>query len=211
MKFPNYLLVLLLAAFGLSAAQRADAQLVLTNGNFQNTNGLTPTAGAPGWYDGVPAGWTGNSSTFNVINWNSGNFAANIQTLGPASPFNPLYQSVGQMDVTGDVTLNFSILGFSGTYGIAAAIYNATPGGSPTTTWSALTTASYSETSGSFQTLTASNVSVGTPIAVAFWSWAGAPGIDEVTVTAVPEPSTYALLALSAAGIGAHVVRRRRR
>jgi len=34
-------------------------------------------------------------------------------------------------------------------------------------------------------------------------------GINNLSV--VPEPSTYALLALSAAGFGAHVIRRRRR
>lgn len=32
-----------------------------------------------------------------------------------------------------------------------------------------------------------------------------------VTVDAIPEPSTYAMLALSAAGLGAHMIRRRRR
>lgn len=34
--------------------------------------------------------------------------------------------------------------------------------------------------------------------------------IDDVTFSAVPEPSTYALLSLAAAGLGAHMIRRRR-
>lgn len=35
--------------------------------------------------------------------------------------------------------------------------------------------------------------------------------LDDLSFTAVPEPTTYAMLALAAAGFGAHVIRRRRR
>ena len=192
------------------ATDRASAALSLTNGNFQDLTGLTPNA-VTGWYNGVPAGWSSSTTslTFNVINWNSGDLAANLQTLGPSSPsFTPLYQSAGLMPSTGDVTLSFSILGFSGTYGMAAAIYNAPAGGSPASGWTVLTSASYDQTAGSFQTLVAPNVVADTPIAVGFWQWASSPGIDNVSV--VPEPSTYALLVISAVGVAAHVARRRR-
>jgi hypothetical protein len=210
MKTPTIIPALVATALlHIVATDRASAALSLTNGNFQDLTGLTNQGG--GWYAGVPAGWSSSTAslTFNVINWNSGNLAANLQTLGPSSPsFTPLYQSAGLMPSTGDVTLSFSILGFSGTYGMAAAIYNAPAGGSPASGWTVLTSASYDQTAGSFQTLVAPNVVADTPIAVGFWQWAGSPGIDNVSV--VPEPSTYALLVISAFGVAAHVARRRR-
>jgi len=195
----------------LAAADSAKAQLVLTNGNFQDLTGLTPQPSSPGWYQGVPAGWSSSTANlnFNVIDYSSGNLGANLQTLGPSSPsFTPLYQSVGLLPSTGDVTLSFNILGLSPTYGMAAAIYNAPGGGNPTNGWNLLVSGSYDQTVSTIQTLVAPSVAANTPIAVAFWQFSGSPGIDNVTV--VPEPSTYALLVLAAGGLAAHVARRRR-
>lgn len=180
---------LLAVGLALTIATESRAAISIFNGDFQDLSGLTSIGG--GWYNGVPSGWTGNSSSYNVVDWNSGNYAANVQTLGPASPFIPLYQSAGLLDSAGDVTLTFNILGFSGSYGMSAAIYNATAGGNPGS-WSTLATASYDQNSGSFQTLQALNVAANTPIAVAFWSWAGSPGVDNVNL--VPEPSALSLL-----------------
>jgi hypothetical protein len=42
-------------------------------------------------------------------------------------------------------------------------------------------------------------------------STAGASRIDDITISAVPEPSAYAMLALAGAGFAGYVIRRRRR
>ena len=160
------------------------AALALVNADFQDLTGLTAQPGSPGWLQGVPVGWssaTGNLN-YNLIDLNSGNYAANIQTLGPAAGFTPLYQSVGLLDSAGDVTLTWNHGSLSPTSGYAAAIYNATPGGNPGT-WAALASGSYNEASAFPATLTAFNVSANTPIAIAFWSWAGSPVIDNVALS----------------------------
>jgi len=176
--------------------------LALYNGGFQDLTGLTPQPGVAGWYQGIPAGWsssTGNLN-YNVINWNEGNLAANVQTLGPASPFAPLYQSGGSTDTSGTVTLTFNILALNANpYGMAAAIYEATPGGSPAT-WTVLATATYDQTSESLQSLEALDVPVGTPIAVGFWSWAGSPGVENVVLApSAPTSLSYSPDAIDAA------------
>ena len=116
--------LLIAALFCLVVPQRSTAALSLTNGDFQDLTGLTNHGG--GWYAGVPAGWSSSTAslTFNVIDYSSGNLGANLQTLGPSSPtFTPLYQSVGLLPSTGNVTLSFNILGLSATYGMAAGIW----------------------------------------------------------------------------------------
>ena len=186
---------------------QANAALTIINGDFQDLTGLTLTT--TGWYRGVPTGWSSATGDlgYNVIDWNAGNLAANIQTLGPISPsFAPLYQSAGLLDSAGKVTLTFNILGLSGTYGISAGIYSANLDGTPVTSFDSLVSAAYTENSGSLQTLEAFNVTAGTRVGVAFWSWAGAPGVDNVSL--VPEPSTSTLLLLGFAGVAA--LRRRR-
>ena len=185
---------------------QANAALTIINGDFQDLTGLTLTT--TGWYRGVPTGWSSATGDlgYNVIDWNAGNLGANIQTLGPASPYAPLYQSAGLLDSEGKVTLTFNILGISGTYGMAAGIYRANLDGTPVTSFDSLVSAAYTENSGSLQTLEAFNVAAGTRVGVAFWSWAGAPGVDNVSL--VPEPSTSTLLLLGFAGVAA--LRRRR-
>ena len=184
---------------------QANAALTITNGDFQDLTGLTAQPGAPGWYQGVPAGWSSATTNlnYNVIDYSSGNLGANIQTLGPTGPsFTPLYQSAGLLDSEGKVTLTFNILGISGTYGMAAGIYRANLDGTPVTTFDSLITATYDQTiTTSLQTLEVLNVAAGTRVGVAFWSWAGSPGVDNVSL--VPEPSTSTLLLLGFAGVAA--------
>jgi hypothetical protein len=186
---------------------QANAALTITNGDFQDLTGLTSIGG--GWYNGVPTGWSSATTTlsYNVINWNAGNLGANIQSLGPSAPFAPLYQSAGLLDSAGKVTLTFNILGLSGNYGIAAGIYSANSDGTPITAFNSLASGSYTQASGSLQTLEVLNVAAGTRVGVAFWSWGvGGVGVDNVSL--VPEPSTSTLLLLGFAGVAA--LRRRR-
>ena len=197
------LLLLTCALVLLCLGGQANAALTITNGDFQSNVGLTAQPGGPGWYRGVPFGWSSSTSSlnYNVINYSSGNLGANLQTLGPISPtFTPLYQSAGLLESTGNVTLSFNILGFSPTYGMGAAIYDTSSGTGPDSGgWTILTQGSYDETVPTTQTLIASNVDAGTTIGVGFWSWAGAPGVDNVSV--IPEPSSGFLMVFAAASL----------
>ena len=209
-KKDHFISPLLAIVMTFSAAYESQAALSLINGDFQDTNGLTDMGN--GWYAGVPTGWMGVNGNYSVVNWNSGNMAANLQVLGPAgSPFKALYQSVGLLDSTSNVTLTFNIVGLSPyPYNLGAAIYNAPAGGDPgstTTVWSALAVGTYNQTSGFSQTLTALNVAANTPIAVAFWS-TDPVAVDAVNV--IPEPSAFSLLVAGSCLTFVLAARRRR-
>ena len=180
---------------------QANAALTITNGDFQDLTGLTAQGG--GWYNGVPTGWSSTTPalTYNVLDWNSGNFAANLQTLSTPSPFRPLYQSAGLLNSASIVSLSFDILHFVPGPNVGLGIFN-TYNSANYNDWTALAlpaTGGYPD-GGRFTLETAVPIAAGTYIGVAFWQGpTGAAGIDNVSI--VPEPSTGSMMALGLAGI----------
>ena len=180
---------------------QANAALTITNGDFQDLTGLTAQGG--GWYNGVPTGWSSTTPalTYNVLDWNSGNFAANLQTLSTPSPFRPLYQSAGLLDSASIVSLSFDILHFVPGPTVGLGIFN-TYNSTNYNDWTPLAlpaTGGYPD-GGRFTLSTASPIAAGTYIGVAFWQGpTGAAGIDNVSI--VPEPSTGSMMALGLAGL----------
>ena len=180
---------------------QANAALTITNGDFQDLTGLINQGG--GWYNGVPTGWSSNTTalTYNVLDWNSGNFAANLQTLSTTSPFRPLYQSAGLLDSASIVSLSFDILHFVPGPNVGLGIFN-TYNSANYDDWTplALPSAGGLPDAGRFTLETAAPIAAGTYIGVAFWQGGGgAAGIDNVSI--VPEPSTVSMMALGFAGL----------
>ena len=199
-------LMAMVMAFSIPAESRGALSLV--NADFQDITGLTDLGG--GWYGGVPAGWTGVNGNYSVMNWNSGDLAANLQVVGPGgSPFRPLYQSAGLLDSAAVVSLSFDVLSFVPGYDVRAGIFN-TNGSSNYDSWTALAFLPAGITTGGRYTLeTSVPIPSGTHIGVAFWQGAGgAGGIDNVTL--IPEPSSLTLMMMSSA-LTLVVASRRRR
>ena len=186
----------LIAAFLMLSSDQSKAALTITNGDFQNLNGLTAQGG--GWYNGVPTGWSSNTPalTYNVVDWNAGNFAANLQTLSQTSAsFFPLYQSAGLLDSAGIVSLSFDILHFVPGPSVGVGIFN-THNSANYNDWTLLALPANDIISAERFTLeTTVPIEAGTNIGVAFWQGGGgAAGLDNVSI--IPEPTTLDLILL---------------
>jgi hypothetical protein len=174
-------------AFGSAAAAEGEGALTVTNGDFSNMEGLSPLQ-QPGWYSGVPAGWTAapprdqDSGFYTVRNTGATGFAANLHVLSRLKPeFHAFKQEVGVLAEVSDVTLTFDSVGFrEEEFSMGAAIVNAR-GSEPNRV---LTKENY-QAAGA-QRLVATKVPAGTWVTIQFWAVKGYPGIGNVTIEVTP-------------------------
>jgi hypothetical protein len=173
-------------AFGSAAADEGEV-LAVTNGDFSDMEGLSPLQ-HPGWYTGVPAGWTAapprdeDSGFYTVRNMGAAGFAANLHVLSRIQPeFHAFKQELGVLAEMSDVTLTFDNVGFrEEEFWMGAAIVNARGGGGQPV----LAKANF-QADGA-QRLVATKVPAGTWVAIQFWAVKGYPGIGNVTIEVTP-------------------------
>ena len=189
----------------LTLASSASAALAIVNGNFEITTGYTVGDGGE-WRSGIATGWSG-PSTASVYRYytNSGSIIANLEwTSISTGTIQPLYQDIGTLDGTSNITLTFDYVRF-GSSPLNVAIYN---GASFDTV---LGTATYAAGDFGSKSITVNNVAGATAIRIGFWQGDildKAAGLDNVavSVTAIPEPSAALL-----GGLGLLALLRRRR
>jgi hypothetical protein len=188
-----------------------NAALVVTNGDFSNLTGLTYVAGP--WYSGIPSGWNTVFPETNYTVIYTGNpspgvstYAANLSQLSSSNPWAPLSQSVGTTDYTGDVTLKFDLSTLNpaaSSWEVGVAIYSKNNEGDLSLLANRSIYNRLEDTElnispingiGTFE-LTASNVTSGSLLEIAFWNTTGTGGTPGLTnVSIIPEPSSYALM-----------------
>lgn len=162
-----------------------------------------------------------SGGTAGAVTVNSGGKLAGVGTVGATSIGSggelAIGSSPGTMTFNGDLTLeagsisNFEINGFApGSFDLATGLgYNVTFGGTLNLLFSpgfstegSVQIFDFGAYVGTFSSVVSSNLADG--YSAQFDALNG-------FVTVVPEPSTYALLVLTAAGFAAHVIRRRKR
>ena len=161
--------------------------LSVANGTFEDFSGLAVNGISSQWRDGVPLGWSSETSsgtaspTFSIYTGGGTASVANLSQLGQSGAFTPLYQTVGTMDAAGKVTVFFEISNDwtpSAAVGVGAAIYQV--GSGVVGTWTPLATGTFN--SAGLHSLVA-DVAAGTPLAIAFWNFgAASAGLDNVSV-----------------------------
>ena len=189
---------------------QANAVLTVTNGDFSNLTGLTSVGGP--WYSGIPSGWNTVFPETNYTVIYTGNpspgvftYAANLSQLSSSNPWAPLSQSVGTTDYTGDVTLKFDLSTLNpaaSSWEVGVAIYSKNNEGDLSLLANRSIFNGFADPVsglpqngiGTFE-LTASNVTSGSLLEIAFWNTTGTGGTPGLTnVSIIPEPSSYALM-----------------
>lgn len=152
----------------------------VTNGNFSNLSGLTVQTSE--WWQGVPTGWSGNNATFTIYSGiGTNNYVANIGQLSSASAGNSFRQNLGRLPITSNVELRFTFTEPFGNATLNAALYD--------NSYSSLATNSYTNTG--VYTLTGNSIPANTNIIIGFWSSAGNPALDNVSVSQTTPATTW--------------------
>lgn len=189
MRLPSFLFVLVLLSLLLppAASAQSEAALTVTNGDFSDLEGLSSLQ-SPGWYSGVPAGWSAASPPdnahefFAVRNMGAAGFVANLHVLSRRKPdFVALRQDVGVLAEMSDITLTFDATGLKEEgFSMGAAIIN-----SRGSVEERVIAKSNFAAAGP-QRLVAQNVPAGTSVTIQFWAVEGFPGVGNVAIEVTP-------------------------
>jgi len=206
---------------------QANAALTAINGDFSNLTGLAYNGGP--WYSGIPSGWNTVFPETNYTVIYTGNpspgvftYAANLSQLSSSNPWAPLSQSVGTTDYTGDVTLKFDLSTINpaaSSWEVGVAIYSKNNEGNLSLLANRSILNGFADANGVPQNgvgtfeLKASSVASGSLLQIAFWNSSGTggtPGLTNVSISQIPEPSTGSMMALGLAGlVTTHLLRRK--